>query len=292
METFLYADDTMIIATGDNEVDITCTLMVALEHAGMWMDKNKLSLNVSKTKCMFFGSTARYSNCTLIPMEYREQAVEHVNNFKYLGIHLDNCLKFTHHVDYVKRKVFVKMKSLARIRKFVNMGLALQLYNSLILPHFDYGYIVYAPMSNKCANTLWVLQNGCLRVCLLVGRESDIQTLHAVTNTLLLDTRRKQHGCNLVYKGLHQLSTPTINNMFNYVHERHPKTMRSSTNLKLDVPRCKLKITQGNLRHRGPRYYNTVPADVRCCVTFDRFKSIKLQSLPSDISGDVSVSFQ
>ncbi len=69
--------------------------------------------------------------------------MEHVPKFKYLGVLLDSNLKFTEHVDLVKRKSFAKMKALARTRQYISQSMSLQLYKGLVIPHVDYGDVIY-----------------------------------------------------------------------------------------------------------------------------------------------------
>ena len=94
------------------------------------------------------------------------EKVERVSKFKYLGVILDQNLKFNEHTDFVKRKTFAKMKALARIRQFVTQGVSLQLYKSLIIPHVDYGDVLYDSLSKGDAKKLQIIQNKCLRICL------------------------------------------------------------------------------------------------------------------------------
>ena len=54
-ETFLYADDMAIIATGADENEVSNKLSQAM-IASQWLDDDKLSLNISKTKCMYMGT--------------------------------------------------------------------------------------------------------------------------------------------------------------------------------------------------------------------------------------------
>ncbi len=103
--TFLYADDTAILTTGDSPEAIATNLNEALSKASDWMTMNKLSLNVSKTKCMFMGTAQRLYNADFPEISCNGEIVDRVESFKYLGIFLDNQLRFNIHADYVKCKI-------------------------------------------------------------------------------------------------------------------------------------------------------------------------------------------
>ncbi len=109
---------------------------------------------------MPFGTTQRLHICVFPPITNEGTEVELVNTYKYLGIQLDSGIRFDLHVNYLKRKLYCKMKALTWVKPFIPNDLAITLYNSLILPHFDYGDVVYDAMSTTSANQLQVIQNN------------------------------------------------------------------------------------------------------------------------------------
>ena len=122
------------------------------------------------------------------------------------------------------------MKQLGRIKPFIPTDLTIHPYCSLILPHLDYGDTVYEAMSDTLANQLQVIQNNCLRICLVRNKRSPTDELHETACLMRLDVRRKQHVTQQVYKGISDQSTPLINNMFTKVLDTHTVHTRSSVN--------------------------------------------------------------
>ena len=57
-----------------------------------WVEENKLSFNVDKTKAMMF--TVR-KNCKKPKLYMNKKEIEYVDTFKYLGVIIDNELKWT-----------------------------------------------------------------------------------------------------------------------------------------------------------------------------------------------------
>ncbi len=55
-KTFLYAGDTALVVNGSNATELNTKINESLELAGMWFRNHQLSLNVSKTKMMVFGT--------------------------------------------------------------------------------------------------------------------------------------------------------------------------------------------------------------------------------------------
>ena len=83
---YLYVDDTAIVASDKDPVIISQQLNTALEQASRWFANHKLSLNVSKTKFMPFGTTQRLQSCVFPVISYSGTEVELVKSYRYLGV--------------------------------------------------------------------------------------------------------------------------------------------------------------------------------------------------------------
>ena len=64
VKCILFADDTNIFCSGENLQQLLDVISSELSKIKKWLDKNKLSLNLNKTKIMLFG------NCK-ITIKYR-----------------------------------------------------------------------------------------------------------------------------------------------------------------------------------------------------------------------------
>ena len=199
--------------------------------------------------------------------------LDSVESFKYLGVYLDNQLRFNTHADYIKRKIFAKMKALAKTRQFVSESMSLQLFQSLILPHLDYGDVIYDAMSNQDAAKLQVVQNKCLRICLNAEPRSSVESLHNRAKVPMLSSRRKMHTCKFVYDGLHNKLSDKVNDMFSFVNERHNVNTRASTEAMATMPQVNLQMCKNNVKYRGPKYFNELPVDTRLAPSSTSFKS-------------------
>ncbi len=101
---FLYADDTAIVTTGDELNSVARNLENALATSQQWMNDNKLTLNLTKTKVMFLGTTQKTQESTNTVIKCNGEVVDKVETFKYLGVMIDKNLRFSEHVEYTKKK--------------------------------------------------------------------------------------------------------------------------------------------------------------------------------------------
>jgi hypothetical protein len=107
----LFADDTNVFCSGDDLDTLQKNINEELYKLKLWFDWNKLSLNVSKTKFMFFG---RFRLNTQLKIEIDGVAIEQVHKIKFLGVTIDDKLSWKPHITHVKYKV---ARSLAVINK-------------------------------------------------------------------------------------------------------------------------------------------------------------------------------
>ena len=79
------------------------------------------------------------AQCDEIDIEIDGGVIRRVGHTKSLGgITMGDRLSWSKHVDELSRKVSSAIGALKCIRPFISSNTAIQIYNALILPHFDY----------------------------------------------------------------------------------------------------------------------------------------------------------
>ena len=128
-----------------------------LENLDNWGDLNKVTVNIKKTKCMTFGSNHKIKNAEYIPILLTVLAT--VGTYKYLGIFLDSNVAYYTHINEGMRMTSHKVHQLSRLKFYINKATALQVYNSMILPYFDYGDVLFMTATQKQLDRLQKMQN-------------------------------------------------------------------------------------------------------------------------------------
>ncbi len=117
----IYADDITIYAEGTSLNEINDKLSSQMESIQKWSVENKISINYSKTKCMYFhkskDTTIKKENVNGV--QSGEHFIERVYQFKYLGLTLDPNLTFKIHFDNVLSKVTNKIKYSRSFKRFL-----------------------------------------------------------------------------------------------------------------------------------------------------------------------------
>ena len=77
---------------------------------------------------------------------------------KYLGVRLDKKMKFTEHIEDVKKKLAMQCGIVSKLRHYVPKGVLLQFYSSNIKPITQYGVLIYGCVSFTSLQPLVLLQ--------------------------------------------------------------------------------------------------------------------------------------
>ncbi len=269
----LYADDTAIsIHANDPEV-LELNLNHALQKASSWLCANKLTLNVTKTSFMIFGTLNNLKKYSDISVSLENSQIERSSKFKYLGVILDPYLTFTHHVDYLISKSIGRLKMFSKTRPVVSTETSLMLYKTVCAPVFDYCDIIYDCLSQKNSNRLQKLQNSALRIISQSPRHISSVELHAQYKLDFLVTRRHKHCCHYAYKGLNDMCPPNFVSLFVPVTMRDCSiTTRSETNLDVIIPNMRLEFSRKGYGYRGPWFWNLLDREIKSAKTFNQFK--------------------
>ena len=96
-----------------------------------WCDANNLELNVSKTKEVIVDF--RKVKTPMLPLVIKDQAVEVVQSFKFLGSVISNDLRWEENTSGVRKKSQQRMFFLRQLKKFgVSQNILLQFYMAII----------------------------------------------------------------------------------------------------------------------------------------------------------------
>ena len=100
--SILFANDTTVLIEGMNINTMIATLNCELVKLTEWLNANKLSINVSKSHYMVFQRSRRKINKGNILLD--TTILSQVTFTKFLGVILDDKLKWTPHISYIEKR--------------------------------------------------------------------------------------------------------------------------------------------------------------------------------------------
>ena len=112
----MYADDTTIFFNFEdfdsNNYDFE--INAELQNVSMWLKKNKLSLNLDKTKLMIFHKQQKRVKDLSITINVTN--IERVQSFNFLGSTLSKSMSWANHLLSIKKKISKVIGFLYRLK--------------------------------------------------------------------------------------------------------------------------------------------------------------------------------
>ena len=160
----LYADDSALIASGKNVADIESTLSYELEYVSNWLIDKQLSLHLSKTQSILFGTKRRLSTGVKLNVICNGNVIESKSNVTYLGVTVHQFLSGEIIASNILYKSSNKLKFLYRNAGKFNLETKQLLISALIQCHFDYTCPAwYNGLSKKLKCRMQYTQNKIIR---------------------------------------------------------------------------------------------------------------------------------
>ena len=132
----MYADDTTLCCDINKDGSSDCAINNELVKITNWLASNQLSLNANKTKYMVFHFDKK--RLTYPHLLINNINIDRVDYFNFLGLIIDHNLKWKKHKEHISSKVCKTIGILRRLKHEYPQHTLLTLYNTLILPHFNY----------------------------------------------------------------------------------------------------------------------------------------------------------
>ena len=127
----MYADDTVMYCGHDKGRNVCKMMQADLCIVQDWCTRNRLSLNVKKTKFMTFTSDHRRKNCVKFRFHMRGTSIDKVNSYRYLGTEIDNRLNGEAQYNKLLRTLGFKLQSFGKIRRFLKGDVKRKVYRLL-----------------------------------------------------------------------------------------------------------------------------------------------------------------
>ena len=264
----LFADDTNVFLTGKNVDQMIEIMNGELNKVFMWLNSNKLSLNVKKTQFMVF--SLRKHIITNTDLCINNQIIDRVEHTMFLGVILDAHLTWSYHIQHVKIKIAKNIGILCRARKVLKRTTLITLYYAFIYPYLTYCVEVWGSAAKVYIISVEKVQKLACRIITSMPPRTSSALLFTMLNFLTFNAIYKQCVLVMMYKFNTGMLPDVLNNMFTRTNTIHNIATRQTG--KLHVNYCKLQMTSKVLRHSGVLLWNNLPDDIRQQVTLSSFK--------------------
>ena len=267
---FGYADDHQILKKFkpiNQGVTLLSQLKECFTGVKAWMRRYYLAMNDSKTQIIIFGPTSVLKDITVCGVNIGcDTTIRFVNTVKNLGIYMDAGLTMKDHVKELKRKCFLTLRNLNKIRFLLTTSQLKTIVNSLVVSCLDYCNALFSGISQQLMHQLQLIQNACAKAITRKFKHDHMDDDLAKLHWLNVRKRVVFKICLLSYKAVNGLAPAYLKEMFNYAHYGHT--------VRLMVPYRSAKgYGDRSFSVIGPRFFNALPDSVKQSLSVDSFKS-------------------
>lgn len=205
-ECVLYADDTVITATGKDKDEIKDKLEHDVPILVEWFRANKLTLNADKTELLFFDLLRKRATLDM-SVSVNGTLIHETNSVKYLGVWIDKDLSFNTHVNNLCNKLNGCKYMISCTQSLLPSHVLRLVYFAHFQSHLMYCLSVWGGIiSKQQLKRLFVLQKKCIRVISHKSYNSHTEPLFKELNILpfekLLDLQNYKLGFDMMNKHL------------------------------------------------------------------------------------------
>jgi len=271
--TILFADDAAFYVEDREFIAVIRKLEGVISCLSDWLCINKLIPHESKTKIMCLTTRIHPVPPTIL---FNGVELEWVENFKYLGVIINNKLNFGTHIDEVCQKLSRACGVIYSVSRILPQKTLRVLYHSLFYSHLTQNIILWGGAPEYQTKQVRMLMNRVLRSILGVKFNSSyvpsIPTIEMYRKLDLLVFKDVYDYCLLKYfRNLYFNNEYLFKHFFEQLIPVHHYVTRG---LFFNTPRVRLEIEKRSIVFQCIRLLNTL--DVKFV---DRMSSLSLKKM-------------
>ena len=270
----LFADDGTLHTSNSYLPTVTNFLNLDLDNFSDWCDDNDMKKNTSKSKAMFLATRCTANKIMAEPphLTIKGEQIQISESEKLLGVHINNSLSWSTQIDSTLKKCNSLLFLLNRIKKYLNIPTRKLFYNAYILPHLDYCCSVWGNANTELMTSIIKFQKRAARSILDKPIETPSEELFAELKWMTFPERVMYQKAILMYKIMHNLTPAYLTNMFTFSKEVHDRTLRSTADNLLYIPKPNIEHYRNSLAYSGSKIWNSIPNHLRNAVSLQQFR--------------------
>ena len=267
-DKIFYADDTCLVFRGLDIATIMEGINSTLAKVADWCKFNKLALNPAKSVYMLITGKKEFNEPSIF---IEADAVNRVESFCYLGMNIDEKMKYQCHVD-VMRKKFSQLAGMTfRIKKYLNLGAAKKLYFAFVYSIMTYCIAAWGGVMLETASCVSVFASHTRIVRNLFSRfqHDDQCTFKSMKILKLVDVYKLSAAAYMfkvmkfdMYGSLHE------GLRLEYPSHRYPTSLRAD----LILPFQRKNAIRISHKYQFVNIWNTVPCSIKSLNKLSTFK--------------------
>ena len=210
---------------------------------------------------------ANHDKCHLLLSTQEEAKIQIANTTikcsqseKFLGIILDNQLKFDKHVENIYQKASRKLNALARVTNYMKLRKRRNLMNAFFKAQFSYCPAVWMFHSRSLNNKINRLHERCLRI-IYNDKHSNFEELLVKDNSVSIHHNNIHTLAFGIYKVAKGICPEIMNDIFKLRENTH-YNLRHTSQFLVD-PIYSVFNGSESASYMGPKIWEEIPIDIK-----------------------------
>jgi Reverse transcriptase (RNA-dependent DNA polymerase) len=241
----LYADDTSVIVTDQDDEKLISLCKDVFSSIKEWFSVNSLLLNSSKTKVIRFHN--RQKEVDILSFNDMKTTDLSAN---FLGVKIDSCFNWNDHCLHIVAKLSSVAYQLRSLRDVLSIDQLLKLYYAQVDSRLRYGI------------SLWGLSGKAMDVFLIQKRI--IRIMAGISSRISCHQYFKKFGIlTLASLFIFEMSCYVFNNKDSFLKRSDCHNYNTRKNNDLNVPFCRVKASFIAPDALGIRIFNNIPDEIK-----------------------------
>ena len=262
LNSIQFADDTTVYISHRSRSYIKFCLSSDLEAIQDWFRANSLTLNLDKTVLLYFG---RGRSKPLDNIEIGSHKLKAATSTKFLGLWIDNKLKWREHVQKLLTKLQAKKALLQRSKHLLTTHAKRILYFAQIQSNLTYGLLIWGSMITKeDFQKLEKIQNKCVQ---LIEPRKQLSNIYEDHSILKLESLVKLENAKTWHK-YYQNKLPV--NLMEMMKEDHNKSAlqkqhgyNTRKKKEINLPLATCQAYKSSFYVEGLKTYSNLPPEIK-----------------------------
>ena len=266
----VYADDILVFKSSSNLSDLKLSLETELHNLYEYITDLDQNMNMSKTKAMIFSRKRNFS----LDITLNNNKIELVNEFKYLGLTIDNKLTFKSHIKNVTTKVNQANGRLFYLNKFLPIYHLKKIFYSLIYSHLNLHILAWGGSCASNINPLIVAVNKSIRNIYLSDDPTEIKykKLNILSVPQIYNLRLGEFFFKTINLHQQQLLADILNDI-SFEHSYNTRYYRD-----FRIPQSLTDINKRFFINNGIKFLRTLSNEIKSSETLPEFRNKIKQS--------------
>ena len=273
---FIYADDDAILFTAPTYENLESIINEDMQLITSYFDLNKTTLNIDKTEMIIF----RDANPPPMNITINNIKIKVVTSAPYLGVTLDHDMKWTTHIQNLRKK----LAPIAGVFKKIKNNIPERLKRTLFLSFFQakllYGIEAWGCADCNKLNIIQHSQNKAIKNLLNLPRQTSTKDIHEKLNVLTIKQLHTKVAATHIFKMKENMihhNTQLIRGID--LHDRNTKY-----NNQIRIPKtCSKYFGSSSIINKSITTFNALPTDLQNESSLPTF-TLKLKSHISSLN--------